>query len=197
MNRLVLLLTLSVLLVACSQPSTPTSPDPTVQAQATQIASLQQQVAALQTAVAQPTATPAPVKAPPAPTAQPKAPTAATTASAATRLFLEALLGGDIKGALARMSVAAQSTYSSQLPALASALAPCRQSVMEVTSPQAGATISQFTPTCVNIRTVYSLLLPELVSNSFPPSKPATGCIWLVQSVNDEWKVTGFNGCIL
>lgn len=130
----------------------------------------------------------------PATAPQPKAPAAATTPTATARLFVQALLAGDVSGALSRMSVAAQSTYSSRLPALASALAPCSRSVMEVTGTSANLVMVQFTPACGDRQTVANSLFPDVKSKDAVTGMLTPGPFTLaqleVQLVNEEWKVT-------
>lgn len=99
-----------------------------------------------------------------------KAPPAANSPTAAARAFVQALVSGDVNGALARMSVAAQTTYSSKLPALASALAPCRQSVIEATSAsQPGAVQVRFTPPCGDQRTASVAMMEQRVWPALAP----------------------------
>ena len=118
-------------------------------------------------------------------------PTAAPTPTAVAKGFLEAMVKGDISTASARMSVAAQSSYASKLPAVASALVNCRNSVMEVTALQAAkgseAVQAQFTPPCGDARAASSALFGQLMTG---PTRPVSVVTLQVQSVNEEWKVT-------
>lgn len=95
------------------------------------------------------------------------------------------------------MSVAAQSTYSSQLPALARALAPCAKSAVEVTIVQSTAYV-RFTPKCGNLLTVLSAVYPGPMDSDIRRalSGQVVGrCAMTVQPVNEEWKVTSLGGC--
>lgn len=157
------------------QSSIPTGPDQTVAAHAT----------------APPVSTSPTIakSAPPAPTPTiAKASPVANTRTAAARLFVQALLAGDVSGALARMSVAAQSVYSSMLPGMASALAPCAKSVMEVTYSQTNYATVRFTPRCGDNKAVYQILYPVATNVQFNIDMAH----WLVgvALVNEEWKVT-------
>lgn len=196
MRRLVLLLALSALLVACGQPSTSPNPDPTVQAQATRIAALQQQIATLQTAAPQATITP--TKAPPAKPTSTAAVLVPNTPVTAARSFIQALVAGDANSAAQLMSASTDATTRAALPGISAALRACSASQTEA-SPSGSVVIVRFFPPCSSYGTF---------DDALPATSPIRGawrsgrirpldqCQVIVSSVNNQFKISAIPGCI-
>jgi hypothetical protein len=145
------------------------------------------QIAALQTAVARSSRS--------AP--RPSAATVPTTPAAAARQFFEAVITGDIDHALSLMSASGRSTYAPLVRGLAQALGQCNQGTTEVAPYANGQFAATFTPPCGDFQIYWQAMkqtFPE-IGNVTYPNRRIAACSLVVQSVNEEWKVTSITSC--